>query len=232
MITKESRLNEIVNDNPRVMDLFNSLNIDYCCSGSDTLDLAASKNDIDVDELIKMIEEQPKSSESEKTTTEKSIELFRTFDIEKMISELIYTHHTDEREMLSELDKLVNKILIVHYKTHGEELIELHRLFSMLKMELEAHLAKEEQFIFPLMEDKEPSKESIELIKTLEEEHLVAGDIIKAIQELTNNFEVPDDVCPTYVRTYEVMDKLIKDIFVHIFKENSILFPKYEELVN
>ena len=66
-------------------------------------------------------------------------------------------------------------------------------------------------------------------MKKLEEEHSAAGDLIKEIQKLTENFTLPADACITFERTYKTLEALFDDIFIHIFKENSILFPEYEE---
>ena len=63
----------------------------------------------------------------------------------------------------------------------------------------------------------------------LEDEHTGAGDVIKEIQQLTNNFTPPEDACPTFRHTYATVEALFDDIFIHIFKENSIVFPEYAE---
>ena len=39
----------------------------------------------------------------------------------------------------------------------------------------------------------------------------------------------PEDACPTFRHTYATMEALFDDIFIHIFKENSIAFPEYAE---
>lgn len=42
---------------------------------------------------------------------------------------------------------------------HGEELLKVHRLFGLLKIELEEHLIKEEENLFPLIKEYEVTKD-------------------------------------------------------------------------
>lgn len=106
--------------------------------------------------------------------------------------------------------------------------MKLHSLFSDLKKELEEHFILEEEETFPLMlENENPSPEIIKKVEDLEADHEKAGDLIKEMIELTNWFEAPADGCNTYKYTYDLLEKLVKDVFVHIFKENSIMFEMY-----
>lgn len=97
-------------------------------------------------------------------------------------------------------------------------------------LDLEEHFAKEERLVFPLIRGNEkPDEATIALVKSLEDEHTHAGDLIKKIQKETDNFTLPSDACNTYAYTFRNMKALFEDIFIHIFKENSVLFPEYCE---
>ena len=142
-----------------------------------------------------------------------------------MLADLERSHHVKERELLADVEALLNKILVVHYEHHGEELSSIHHHFALLKADLEEHFAKEEKLVFPIMKKSgKPSSEDIAYVKSLEEEHSTAGDLIKLLQKETNFFTAPEDVCPTYRRCFSQMETLVEDIFMHIFKENSIAF--------
>jgi regulator of cell morphogenesis and NO signaling len=118
--------------------------------------------------------------------------------------------------------------LLAHYEHHKEQLIPLHGLFSDLRKELQEHFAKEEKLIFPFMKKEFTSKSDYEYVKELEEEHEAAGNLIKSIEVCTNDFTVPTDACTSYRLAFQKLEELIKDIYNHIFTENSLLFPKYE----
>jgi regulator of cell morphogenesis and NO signaling len=158
------------------------------------------------------------------------IESFRELKVKEMLDDLEATHHVTDRRLMAETEELLNKILIVHYPHHGELLTRLHHLYSGLKAELEEHFAKEERLVFPLMrEHPHPEQAVLDEVRALEAEHSGAGDVIKEIYQLTDHFTLPEDACPTFQRTYQVMEALFEDVFIHIFKENSIVFPEYAE---
>ena len=124
----------------------------------------------------------------------------------------------------------LNKILLVHYAHHGELLTRLHHLYGTLKTDLEEHFAREEKLVFPLMREyPQPGQDILTLVQDLEDDHTAAGNIIKEIEELTDHFTAPADACATFKRTYQLLEEFINDVFVHIFKENSIVFPEYAE---
>lgn len=229
-LTPETHLNEVIRWKPAAIEVFNDLGIDFCCAGEDTLEQAAAKKNILVDSIMHLLNRaQAKPATRYQEQTE-SIEAFHALDIPTMIKTLEQTHHYEERERMTEVDALLNKILLVHYEHHGEELLALHTLYSQLQMELLQHFAREEKEIFPLMlRNPIPSKEILDQLEDLEGEHDVAGNLIHQIQERSNQFSIPEDACHTYEKTYIRMIQLTEDIFVHIFKENSILFPKYRK---
>jgi regulator of cell morphogenesis and NO signaling len=102
-------------------------------------------------------------------------------------------------------------------------------------MELEQHLIKEEEILFPLIrkyeaEGTEELKKKIgEVIRETEEEHEAAGDILKELRSITEDYIVPTDGCATYSKTYKLLQELESDLFQHIHLENNILFRRFEE---
>lgn len=229
MIVINTKIEDIVKTDNSMIDFFNKEKIDFCCNGHMTVEEVAKEKNIDANDLAKKIQRAIKSDNSD---TEDIINLddFKNLDIKEMIDSLIIDHHKRERDLLFEIDPLLNKILSVHFAHHGEELMKLHSLFADLKKELEEHFVKEEEITFPLMlENESPSQEVIEKVEELETDHEAAGDIIKEMIELTDWFNPPEDACRTYVHTFNLLEKLVKDVFIHIFKENSIMFEKYRE---
>jgi regulator of cell morphogenesis and NO signaling len=93
------------------------------------------------------------------------------------------------------------------------------------------HFAQEEVEVFPLMQ-REATKKAYEKVVSLESDHEAAGDLIKRLINATHDFTAPVDGCATYRATYALLKQLVEDIFLHIYKENSILFPMYAEGVN
>lgn len=229
MIVINTKIEDIVKTDNSMIDFFNKEKIDFCCNGHMTVEEVAKEKNIDANDLAKKIQGAIKSDNSD-TEDIMNLDDFKNLDIKEMIDSLIIDHHKRERDLLFEIDPLLNKILSVHFAHHGEELMKLHSLFADLKKELEEHFVKEEEITFPLMlENESPSQEVIKKVEELETDHEEAGDIIKKMIELTDWFNPPEDACRTYVHTFNLLEKLVKDVFIHIFKENSIMFEKYRE---
>ena len=227
MIGIHTKIEDLVKTDTNMIDFFNKEKIDFCCNGHMTVEEVAKEKNIDANDLAKKLQGAIKSDNSD-TEDIMNLDDFKNLDIKEMIYSLIIDHHKKERDLLFEIDPLLNKILSVHYSRHGQELMRLHSLFADLKKDLEEHFVKEEEITFPLMlENKNPSLETIKKVEELESDHEKAGNIIKEMIDLTDWFTAPEDACNTYKYTFELLEKLVKDVFVHIFKENSIMFEKY-----
>ncbi len=217
---------EVVSIFPGSSRIFNDIKIDYCCGGHDTLGKALKEKGINLDEFIeKLNEEYEKFIES----NEEYIDWRKEKPI-NIIENIIDTHHEYTKRELKEIDTLLSKILKVHFGHHGEELLKVHRLFGLLKIELEEHLIKEEENLFPLIEEYELTKDENvknkinKFIKETEDEHDKVGDILKELEKITGDFKVPKNSCTSYKLTYDKIHRLGKDLFIHIYKENSVLF--------
>ena len=230
MITKQTTLADVVRDYPQAIPFFNELHLDYCCGGNIPMEEAVQGKDINVDTLLKELMAYINSHKPSNAGAHASLEDFKKLSIPAMLEDLEQTHHVTDRQLMGGIETDLNKILLVHYEHHGELLTRLHHLFTLLKGELEEHFAKEEKKVFPLMRSHpNPTRDILRLVRELEEEHTNAGDLIKEMQRVTDQFTPPEDACPTFKRTYSEMQTLFEDLFVHIFKENSIVFPEYEE---
>lgn len=226
-ISSQTRLGELVTFFPDITSRLNELHIDYCCKGDRSISSAVEEAGLTPD----FITEIQSAYKEYLNRPDKDLPVSELSD-DQMIDLILEIHHVTERALWKELDQLINKILLVHYE-HGKELLmKLHRSFSELRMELEEHFAKDEEELFPAMRSGYKSEEDINairlLIVELENEHEGAGQIIKRIIKETEDFKLPDYACPTFKAVYIKLHELIDDIFLHIAKENSVLFKRYE----
>lgn len=229
MITNNMKVTDVVKAYPKAVEIFNDFHIDYCCGGKDRLEDALQELGIDSKSFIELLNKKliTEANEAEKGQV-LEVERLMQMEVPELIDYIIATHHTKERKLLAEIDELMNKVLLAHYEHHQEQLIPLHGLFSDLRKELQQHFVKEEKLIFPYMKKTFLDKGNIEYVKELEDEHEAAGNLIKEIEICTNHFTAPEDGCATYHLTFQKLHDLVKDIYIHIFTENSLLFQKYE----
>ncbi len=218
---------EIVSVMPGASEIFKQFRIDFCCGGNRPLIDVIRENKIDEGEILKKLNEVFKANEKVK----KEGKDFREMTPIELIEYIENTHHVYVKKTLPELSELTIKIMRVHGANH-EVLFKVHKLFSSLKAELEQHLIKEEENLFPLIKEygKDPGAEllaKINKVKSeLEDEHVGAGDVLKELRKITEDYKVPEDGCSTYFATFDKIKELESDLFQHIHLENNILFKK------
>lgn len=229
MITLNQKLGEIVSIFPGSSEIFNRCKLDYCCGGHDTLLQALEEKNIDAQTILKEL-----NDEYEKFIRSNSeYKDWRKETPSALIKHIMQTHHEYTKKELREIDELLFKVLKVHFKKHGEELLKVHKLFGTLKIELQEHLIKEEENLFPLIQTYEKTKDEKVLseihqaIKETENEHDVAGDILKELEKITRDFKAPEGACTTYKLVYSKLHSLEKNLFMHIYLENSVLFTMF-----
>ncbi len=226
IINKNQKLGEVVSNFPGATEIFNKYKIDYCCGGHDTLGEALEELSLDHNEIIEEL-----NSEYEKFIKSNSeYKDWRKENPTALIKHIVQTHHEFTKNQLREIDALLFKVLKVHFKHHSDELLKVHRHFGSLKTELEEHLIKEEEHLFPLIENYEMSKderilsEIREELSNTEDEHDAAGNILKELEKITRDFTAPAGACTTFKLVYTKLHELEKDLFIHIYLENSVLF--------
>jgi regulator of cell morphogenesis and NO signaling len=104
-------------------------------------------------------------------------------------------------------------------------------------------MKKEEAVFFPLVrsmvkEQRETGNvvmpvESVPgAVHMLETEHEDEGARMNEMAELTNGFTPPAQACATWQYTYERLAEFEKDLHLHIYLENHILFPGASKLAS
>ncbi len=229
LIRKDYSLGEVVTVYPVVVKKFNDMELDYCCGGSKSLEVALKEKGVDVD---KFVEDLNKEFKEFKFENSQYVD-WREKSSEELISHIVETHHGETFRLLKEIDPLMVKVFRVHFSHDPELLMKVHSLFGKLKCELEEHLLKEENILFPLMikydkaKNEKEKKEIEEDIRIIVNEHEAAGDILKELAEVTDDYKVPEWGCISFKLLYDYLHDLEKDLFIHIHKENNILFPRY-----
>jgi regulator of cell morphogenesis and NO signaling len=227
------KIGEIVTKFPKAADILKEYRIDFCCGGDRPLLTAIKEQDLSEPEILDRINRLYEELKNVKTEDRNWVEA----PFGELIDHIVNTHHAYLNAELPRISELTTKILRVHGENHPE-LSKVHKLFHTLKMELEAHLIKEETIQYPAIKEYEKNKteqslkKAVSVNKELESEHTAAGDILKELRKVTNDFTAPEDGCNTYKITYAKLEEMENDTFQHIHLENNILFPRLMELDN
>lgn len=217
---------------PGATRVFERLGIDYCCGGSRTLADACIKAKVPVEKVTESLTK----ARQEVITPEEQHD-WQADSPTALIHHIVEKHHTYTKEELPRIEKLMNKVCAVHGEQH-RELLRLKALFLNLKEELEPHLLKEEQVLFPYITKLEAAftnQSSFPLscfgtvqnpVRMMNIEHDTAGDLLREMREITDNYNVPPEVCMSYQALYHALTELEADLHQHIHLENNILFLK------
>ncbi|MFF2016539.1 iron-sulfur cluster repair di-iron protein [Paenibacillus sp. NPDC058177] len=225
--SNETWVRDVVLLFPKSADYFKVNRIDFCCGGDRPLGEAVTERGLDKDavlaDLNKLLMEHPVLEEETVWNYAPSSEL---------IQHIVDKHHHYLRQELPLIAQNVNKVFRVHGGS-SPHLAQLHELFHKLMDELLDHTAKEEDTQFPriLAYSADSGAASLTELRAalaeLEDEHDAAGDILRQIRKITEDFTPPEHACTTYRLTYARLEELEGMTFEHIHLENNILFPRY-----
>lgn len=121
-------------------------------------------------------------------------------------------------------------------------LVEVRSSFAALAGELAAHLAKEENILFPALVAMAQADRSgarlpplpfptvVHPIRLMEAEHLRIADGLARLRSLTGGFAAPEGASESWRRAYEELARLDAAMQDHLRVENDSLFPKAVEL--
>ncbi|PUU94916.1 MULTISPECIES: iron-sulfur cluster repair di-iron protein [Halanaerobium] len=237
MFKLNDTVGNIVTEFPGAAEILKKHKIDFCCGGDRELKLAV-KEDLNDDSRAAEILKKINENYSNKNDYYQEIEDPKNLSQSQLIEYIIDKHHGFLQQTLPQLSELTKKILRAHRENHGQVLKKVHRLFNTLRMELEEHLIKEEEEIFPLIikysqaENGGENEETLNGILELETEHDTAGEIVKELREVTADYQLPEDACNSFKLCYSLLEELESDLFQHIHLENNILFARLENNKN
>ncbi|GAB4291902.1 MAG: iron-sulfur cluster repair di-iron protein [Ignavibacteriaceae bacterium] len=220
---------EIVADDYRTAKVLESYNIDFCCNGNKKLDTVLKEKNLNPEKLFAELE-------SVKVQNNNGSIDFKSLPLDLLADYIEKKHHRYVEERSPDIKQYLDKLCKVHGNNHPE-LFEINEQFNKSAGELAMHMKKEELILFPYIRKIAVAKQKNEKvtppqfgsvenpINAMISEHDVEGERFKKINELSDNYTVPDDGCNTYQLTYSLLKEFEEDLHIHIHLENNILFP-------
>ncbi|MET6996517.1 iron-sulfur cluster repair di-iron protein [Chitinophaga defluvii] len=223
-------LGEIAAQDVRKADVLKKHGLDFCCGGKKTLAAVCEEKGLNTAAIAKELEEAPGRAVS-------SLSLhFAEWKPDFLADYIVNVHHAYVRHHSAEIEYLAEKVYLAHGQ-HHPALGEINDQFGLLKVELLNHLIKEEEVLFPYIKmlqakvngDVVPlSMEDINVkapVSMMEVEHELAGDIMRRIRVLTNDYQAPERCCNSFRLLFHRLAEFESDLHQHIHLENNILFP-------
>lgn len=114
---------------------------------------------------------------------------------------------------------------VVRSHPEHEPLRRLLEVFSSLEAELQMHMQKEEQVLFPWITHGNPATAGAP-IRCMETEHEAALAALARIRELTADFTLDDQAGPAWRELWQALEAFERAMHEHIRLENEVLFPR------
>lgn len=140
----------------------------------------------------------------------------------KLIDHILVRYHGVHRVQLTDLITLARRIERVH-TDHPQCPHGLAEHLEMLRQELESHMQKEEQILFPLLK-RGLSAQALGPIAVMRREHDDHSVALSQLQQLTHSLTLPEGACGSWQALYAQINIFISDLNQHIYLENNILF--------
>ena len=224
-------LAQIVNENHKAATIFEKYALDFCCKGKRSLQAACEERGLPAETIAEELGLALNSNES-------ALVDFNKLSLATLADYIVSAHHDHTRQELPQIFHYLQKVSSKHGDRHNE-LYRIFEKFSELKDEMEMHMQKEEQVLFPrikelenAIENNQKSALSIQIpIAVMEDEHEHAGNLLKEIRNLSNNYNPPPDACTTYRLSFAALQAFEEDLHQHVHLENNILFPRAIKLL-
>ncbi len=210
-------LGELARDIPGATRVFNEHGLDFCCGGHVSLRAAATIKDFDPDLIAARLQQviaaaRPADRDWNAATPA------------ELVEHIVSRYHDIHREQLPELVRLARRVETVHGEK-PECPRGLAELLERIQEEMESHMQKEEQVLFPLLA-RGLGAMATGPIAVMRMEHNQHGENLQQMASLTNDITLPAEACNTWRALYLGMRTLREDLMEHIHLENNILFTK------
>jgi regulator of cell morphogenesis and NO signaling len=225
-------IGEIVASDYRAASAFSEFGIDFCCGGKRTVEEACTARRVDPAAVIAAVNRATATATATGPAAGDD-----AWEPAALVDHIVTRHHAYVRAAVPRIAGYLAKLAAVHGERH-RELFRVADRFAAIGHDLQAHMYKEEQILFPYVRaladaalSGAPMPPNMfgtvrNPIRMMELEHAAAGGELETIRQLTGEFSVPDDGCATYQVCYDELRAFDADLRRHIHLENNVLFPR------
>lgn len=217
-VNADTTVARLATEHPLATRVFARHGIDFCCGGGRLLRDVCEEKGLSVEGVLDEIRRELEG-------TVDSEERWDEAPLDDLIEHILFAYHRPLREELPRLDTMARRVFTVHGDTDPDRLSNLLSVYRELKAELEEHMQKEEQILFPMIQ-RGQGVMAAGPIGMMEHEHDSAGAALQRLRELTNGYDVPARACNTWRALWHGLEALEESLHQHIHLENNILFPR------
>ena len=235
-IQPDTEVRSIAMEYPATSRVFEHFGIDYYCDrGHRSLADACEDLLISVDEVLRQLNEQKNLTTADDHTVKFPFDP-QTAPLASVIDYIVRRYHMTARQEIPRIQTLAEKVRRRYGASHPE-MIEVENIFRALSEDLQHHMHKEEQALFPSITGQPRiQRGAIPVLGTshgfampiqvMEAEHQACEDMLRRLRILTKIFQPPPEACPTFRAFYQGLAQFDSDTREHLHVENHFLFPR------
>jgi regulator of cell morphogenesis and NO signaling len=237
-ITASATVAEIAAAEPGAIKVFQRHQIDFCCGGKVPLADVCARRGLDADTLLAELRAVSPGADgaADRPPTD-----WRHATLSDLMAHIQLQYHAPLRAELPRLSEMLSKVIRRHGDRFPSILLPLEITFERLHRELVDHMQKEDAILFPAVvaletqqvvhdADSAASVRILPPIQIMEAEHDAAGEALATLRQLTRGYAPPEDACATFRGLYYGLAELEREMHLHVYLENHILFPRAARL--
>ena len=217
-LSADQQIGQIAVQVPGATAVFRRLKLDFCCGGQVSLSQAAADKGLD-----------PSAVLAELAALQRSDAVPEAASPSALIDHIVARYHDVHRAQLPELVRMARRVEAVH-RDNPDVPAGLADLLEGISEELQSHMLKEEQVLFPMLRSG-GNPMVVHPIGMMRAEHVDHGEALDQLNALTNDATPPLGACNTWRALYAGIAQLGDDLIHHIHLENNVLFPQFEASV-
>jgi regulator of cell morphogenesis and NO signaling len=208
-------LGQLARTLPGATQVFHEFQLDFCCGGKHSLREAAAGKGLDAQAIAERLEALRgiESGDGRDWTR---------VPVDVLIDHILNRYHARLREQVPELIRLARRVEQVH-GDRPECPRGLAEHLEAMEQELESHMLKEEQVLFPMLM-RGMGGMAGGPIAVMRGEHDQHGEELRRLEALTDGITLPRGACNTWRALYLGLATLREELMEHIHLENNILF--------
>ncbi len=203
---------------PGATRVFRHYRLDFCCGGDLSLGEAARRIGVEPQVIAEaLLALEPEEAQRD----------WRNVPAGELIDYLLARFHERHRDQFPELIRLASRVEQVH-GSRPECPNGLAQHLWHMQQELESHMLKEEQILFPMLQRGMRFPQAQGPISVMRYEHQEHGNALERLAALTNDITPPANACNTWRALYRGLEEMRSDLMQHIHLENNVLFRNAE----
>jgi len=215
-ITADASLAELATSWAGASRVFLRHGLDFCCHGQQTVAAACTKKGLDVERVLGELRAELLSAGP--------AERWEELPLAHLLGHILDRYHAGHRAELPRLVKMAERVEAVH-ADKADCPRGLAAQLGHVAHELEQHMQKEEQVLFPMFLAGNGAR-AADPIAVMEAEHEEHGRNLAKLRQLAHDFVPPTQACGTWRALYLGLQELERDVMQHIHLENHVLFPR------